>query len=158
MPVSGTDRLKAARQAAAEECQRLFDRLAIRRGLPSSLTVRLTGVWRESGEVAQSEVSLSIPKALTYDSGGRLTSDIKGHRVSVLNDGKRHFRVTIDGKQYPQLRVGLVEGELGIAVRKKRSGLQTGYPSEPVGGAVWRHLVDRHNLLDKSVEYAGSPG
>ncbi len=153
MSVSHSDRLQKLKQAITEECQKLLDKLVRQRGLPSKLRISLAAVYMEPAEIAECEASLVIPKVLTCDSRGQLTSNINGHYVSVVSDGNRHFKVTIDGKEYLRLSADLVEKELGIQVNKKRSGTQTGYPSEPVGRAVWRHLVDRYNLLDKTVEY-----
>jgi len=47
----------------------------------------------------------------------------------------------------------LVEEGLGIPAQKKKTGGQVGNPSEPLGRAVWRYLVDRYNGLDRSVDY-----
>lgn len=153
MGVAQSDRLKMVRRAVAEECQSLFDKLGSERGLPAELKIKLVATYRETGELAQCEVSLSIPEAIGYDTEGRLTGVINGHHVTVSSEGKRHFRVAIDGKEYLKLPSSMAERELGVEVSRKRSGAQAGYPSEPVGRAVWRHFVNRHNLLDNAVRY-----
>jgi len=158
MSVSHSDRLKELKQATIEECQKLLGKLVRQGGLPSELRIRLDAVYRKTAETAECEASLIIPKPLTYDSRGQLTSNIKGHHISVVSDGIRHFRVTIDGKKYSELSANFIEKDLSIKVNKKHLGMQTGYPSEPVGRSVWRHLVDRYNLLDKTVEYTDIKG
>lgn len=154
MRIDYTRRFEKTKEIVTEECLKLFETLY--RCIPSPAEFRITmSAWsKETGETAESKTSVVIPKPINnYKTMGRLTGKIRDHQVSVINDGAGHFRVTIDGKEYPRLPQRLVEEELGIPVQKKKSGAQSGYPSEPTGRAVWRRLTDRYNLLDKTVSY-----
>lgn len=103
-------------------------------------------------ELKGSLVNVSMPNPISYNSFGRLSGEVKGHRVSVESveaDGKRYFRAQIDSQQYERLPRNIVEEELGIEVQQKSSGGN----SEPIPRAVWRHLADRYNLFDRTVKY-----
>ncbi len=150
MRIDYTRRFEKTKEIVTEECLKLFETLY--RRITSPAEFRITMSAMSTGAISQCEASVAIPKPINYKTKGRLTGKIRDHQVSVINDGAGHFRVTIDGKEYPRLPQRLVEEELGIPVQKK-SGAQSGYPSETVGRAVWRHLTDRYNLLDKTVSY-----
>jgi hypothetical protein len=47
---------------------------------------------------------------------------------------------------------GRVYEELGIPVKEKQTGTQSGYPQEAVLRAVWRYFVDRYNEYTLGVE------
>jgi hypothetical protein len=92
---------------------------------------------------------------IKYNTPGRLTGRIKDSNVSVSHDGYRHFTARIDGEFYSWLSQGLVEEVFEIPVQKKRSGNQTGYPSESVIRALWRYFVDQYNA-GGDVRYSGN--
>lgn len=135
-----------------EQCLKLFEHLYKRTTLPANFAIMISSQSKETGEITESSVSIVIPKLINYKTMGRLTSEIRGHQVSVINDSEGHFEVTIDGEK-SKLSMILVEEGLGIPAQKKKTGGQVGNPSEPLGRAVWRYLVDRYNGLDRSVDY-----
>jgi hypothetical protein len=92
-------------------------------------------------------------KRILYSEKGRLTGTICTYQISIVHDGKRHFRAVINGEWYNSLSQRFVEKYLGILVHVKRSGSEVGYPSEPVPRSVWRHLVDRYNDFDDTVYF-----
>lgn len=149
MTIDHAGRFEKAKQDVAQECVKLFEALYRRSTSPAKFSILMTAVLRETGEIRECGTSFVIPEPINYKAMGRLTSKIGDHQVSVINDGEGHFRVTIDDKEYPRLPQRLVEEELGIPVQKKRAGGS----SETIGRAVWRHLTDRYNLLDKTVSY-----
>ncbi|MCJ7655641.1 MAG: hypothetical protein MUO97_10180 [Dehalococcoidia bacterium] len=101
-------------------------------------------------ELKGSLVNASMPTPILYDNSfGWLSGEVRGRRVSVDADGKRHFRAQIDSQLYERLPRSIVEEELGIEVQQKSSGGN----SEPIPRAVWRHLADRYNLFDRTVKY-----
>lgn len=146
MPIDYTKRFDKAKQDMTEQCLKLFKMLYT---YPAEFRILMSAVNRETGGISQSTASIVIPKPINYKTMGRLTGGIRDHQVSVINDGQGHFRVTIDNKEYPRLPRKLVEDQLGIPVQLK----QAGGSSETIGRAVWRHLTDRYNLLDKTVSY-----
>ncbi|MBA7678002.1 hypothetical protein ES703_86269 [subsurface metagenome] len=146
-------RFDKAKQEVAEQCLKLFERLYRHTTLPGEFTITMSTQNRETGEVRESKTSIVIPKPISYNTMGRLTGKIRAHQISVINDSEGHFKVTIDGEE-PKLSETLVEEDLGIPVQKKKTGGQVGYPSEPLGRAVWRYLADRYNDLDRSVDYS----
>ena len=148
--VDYSKRLERATQQVKERCLAAFDRLNASKALTlRRLTVELAGCRLATSEVRATQVGLEWPEPLSYDSSGRLTASIRGHRVSVAHDGKRRFRAEIDGKQRHPCPRHVVEEELGLQVHEKRSGGN----SESVPRAIWRHLVDRFNLFDEGVHY-----
>jgi len=153
MRIDYTRRFEKTKEIVTEECLKLFETLYRHITLPAEFTITVSAWSKETGETAESKTSVVIPKPINYKTMGRLTGKIGDHQVSVRNDGAGHFRVTIDEKEYPRLPQRLVKEELGIPVQKKKTGAQSGYPSETIGRAVWRHLTDHYNLLDKTVSY-----
>ena len=153
MRIDYTARFEKAKQIITEECQKVFEPLYKHSTLPTEFRITMSAVNKQTGEIAECEASVLIPHPINYKTRGRLTGKIRDHQVSVINDGEGHFRVTIDDKEYPSLSIDIVEKQLGIPVQKKRSGVQSGYRSEPLGRSVWRHLTDRYNLLDKTVNH-----
>jgi len=95
-------------------------------------------------------------KRLLYNDSGRMTGMIQNYQISILHDGRRHFKAVVNGKHYDSLSQEFVEKELGIQVHVKHTGSEIGYPSESVPRAVWRYLVDRHNDFDSKVLYEPS--
>ena len=158
MVINYTERFGRVKQAIGGECLKLFETLYKHSTLPVEFRITMSTMTKETGEIRECETSLVIPKPINYKTVGRLTGKIRDYQVSVVNDGEGHFRVTIDDKEYLSLSIGLVEKQLGIPVQKKQSGFQSGYPSEPLGRAVWRQLMNRYNLLDKAVEYKPTEG
>jgi len=153
MIIDYTARLEKGKQVITEECLKLFESLYRHSTFPAEFKITMSAVSKETGGIAEGETSFVIPKPIHYKTGGRLTGKIRDYQVSVINDGNGHFRVIMDDKEYSRLSIGLVEKQLGIPVQKKQSGAQSGYPSETIGRAVWRHLAQRYNLLDKTVQY-----
>jgi hypothetical protein len=158
MSIDHSERLKRAKQVMTEECLRLFETLYRHSTLPTEFKITISAVSKKTGGITEGKTSFVIGKLINYKTMGKLTGKVRDYQVSVINDGKGHFRVTIDGKEYPRLPQNIVEERLRIPVQKKRSGIQSGYPSEPVGRAVWRHLTDCYNLLDKTVQYEPTKG
>lgn len=142
-------RFEKAKQEVASQCLKLFETLYKYGTLTAEFTITMSAVDRETGGISSTKASIVIPKVIRYNTMGRLSGKIRDHQVSVVNDGEGHFRATIDGKEYPRLPQRLVEEELGILVQKKRAGGS----SETIGRAVWRHLADRYNRLDRTVSY-----
>jgi len=102
---------------------------------------------------------MRLPKRiqLKYNEPGIL----KGHTpngqfvtVQHTQSGPSGYRVLWDDKWYQWLYSDLVENELGIKVRRKKSGDQVGYPSEAVIRALWRYFVDLYNRGDPNVDYS----
>ena len=153
MAKDNTVRFNNVKQAVAEECQKLFEKLCRHSDLPDELKITLSALYRETAEISECETSVAIPKRINYKSAGRLIGKIRDYQVSVINDGDGHSMVTIEGKEHLPLRLSIVEQQLGIPVQKKRSGPQLGRPSETVGRAVWRHLADHYNRPDRTVQY-----
>jgi len=153
MAIDDVKRFDRAKQEVAEHCLKLFEQLYRHTTLPAEFAITISAQSKEVGKIMESRTSIVIPKPVNYNTMGRLTGKIRGHQVSVINDSEGHFKVTIDGEE-PKLSKTLVEEDLGIPVQKKKTGGQAGYPSEPLGRAVWRYLVDRHNDLDRSVDYS----
>jgi len=149
MPIDPNERFEKAKQEVARQSIKLFEKLRRFTTFPSKFTVTLQAQSEETGEVSSTEASVIIPKLIGYQTMGTLTGKIRDHQVSVRSDSAGHFRVTIDDKEYPRLPQRLVEEALGIPVQKKRAGGS----SETIGRAVWRHLADRYNLIDKTVSY-----
>ncbi len=149
MPINPAERFEKAKQEVAGECLKLFETLYRHITSPAEFRITMSAMSKETGAISQCEASVAIPKPINYKTMGRLTGKIGDHQVSVRNDGAGHFRVTIDEKEYPRLPQRLVEEELGIPVQKKSARGS----SETIGRAVWRHLTDRYNLLDKTVSY-----
>jgi hypothetical protein len=145
------NRYEKAEQIMIDECTKIFNKLYSRMIFPAKLKIKMSTFSEETG-IVESDTSFVIPKAINYNSEGNLTGKTKYYQVSVVNDGKGHFKVEIDSKK-TQLSMDLVEKQLGIPVQKKKTGSQSGYPSEPLGRAVWRNLMERYNLLDKTVKY-----
>jgi len=155
MFVSYTERSKKLKQLAGETSVQLFGKLQEGSGqLPSEVRIKISTVYH--GEMREVGDSVPIPTALSYDSEGQLSGEIRGHCVSVISDGSGHYVTTIDGRKSPRLTPNFVETEFGITVKKKQSGTQKGSPSETVGRAVWRHLVDRYNSFDNTVQFEES--
>lgn len=142
-------RFEKAKEEVVQQCLVLFKRLRRFTTFPSKFTITIQAQSGEAGEVSSTEASIVIPGLIGYTTTGRLSGKIRDHQVSVINDGEGHFRVAIDGKEYPRLPRKLVEEDLGIQVQRKRAGGS----SETIGRAVWRHLKDRYNLLDRTVSY-----
>ncbi len=150
MVIDYTARFERARQAIGEGCLKLFETLYRLSTLPIEFRITLSAVTKETGEIRECETSFVIPKPINYKTMGRLSGKTRDYQVSVLNDGEGHFRVTINGKEYPRLPQNIVEKQLGIPVQKKKAGGS----SETIGRAVWRHFTDRYNLLDEEVSYS----
>lgn len=157
MFASDAGRLNRVKQMVTEEYEKLFEKLRVYGYLHSEFRVKLSVVNKMTGQIAECEASVIIPQAISCETEGQLTGDIRGHHVAVTNDGSRHFRTIIDGKAYPNLDTDVVERQLGLKIKRKLSGAQLGYPSETLGRTVWRHLADHYNLLDKSVQYKETP-
>src|SRR4030042_1257440 len=132
-------------------CRELFESRCQYSGVMPATNVRIEIVIRALNvELKGSQVNVSMPNPISYDSSfGRLSVEVKGRMVSVDADDKRHFRAQIDGQMYERLPRSIVEKELGIGVQQKSSGGN----SEPIPRAVWRHLADRYNLFDRTVQY-----
>ncbi len=110
MPINPAERFEKAKQEVAGECLKLFETLY--RHITSPAEFRITMSAMSTGAISQCEASVAIPKPINYKTKGRLTGKIRDHQISVINDGAGHFRVTIDGKEYPRLPQRLVEEEL----------------------------------------------
>jgi hypothetical protein len=148
-------RYEKVKQIVIDECTKIFEKLYSRMIFPAELKIKMSTIPEETG-IVESNTSFVIPKTINYNSAGSLVGKIKNYQISVINDGKRHFRVMIDGKEYPSLKIDFVEKQLGIPVQKKKTGPQSGYSLEPLGRAVWRNLKERYNMLDKTVQYEPS--
>lgn len=146
-------RFDKAKQEVTEQCLKLFEMLYRFSTFQAEFTITMSAQYRDTGEVRESKTSIVIPKPISYKTMGRLTGKIRGYLISVINDSEGHFKVMIDGEE-SKLSKTRVEEDLGIPVQKKKTGGQVGYPSEPLGRAVWRYLVDRYNDLDRSVDYS----
>jgi len=153
MHIDTARRYDKAKQELVRQTIELLEELRRFTSFPSKFTVTLKAQSEETGEILESKTSIVIPKLINYKTMGRLIGKIGDHQVSVMNDSEGHFRVTIDNKEYPSLPQKFVEEELGIPVQTKQRGKQAGYPSEPVGRAVWRHMAECYNLLDRTVIY-----
>jgi len=149
MTIDYTARFEKAKQEVTEQCLKLFETLYRHSTLPLEFRITMSAVSKGTGEVRETKTLILIPEPITYKTMGTLTGKIKDYEVSAENDGEGHFRVTINGKEYPRLHRNIVEEQLGIPAQKKHSGV----PSETLGRTVWRHLTDRYNLLDMTVSY-----
>jgi hypothetical protein len=94
-----------------------------------------------------------FPKGIPYNTPGELTGEIKGYDVSVFQYRQGRFKTWINGQERKSLSRKFVEENLGISVRKKRSGPQAGQHSETNSKPVWHHLADRHKGGDMTVFY-----
>lgn len=153
MSINYAARFETVKEEVTVQCVMLLGRLREFTRFPSKFTIIIQAQSKETGETASTEASVVIPRPINYKTRGRLTGKIGDHQLSVTSDGQGHFKVTIDDKKYPKLPQKLIEEQLGIPVQTKKSGAQSGYPSEPLGRAVWRHLADRYNVLDRTVSY-----
>ncbi|GEM_PF-6042671 len=145
-----------AKQEVINRCLDLLERLrqASETGLlPDELRIDITGVWSSGERATVFGERVVIPKPISYITPGRLSGKVQGHEISVSNDGEGHFRAVVNGKPRHPLSSTFVEEELKIPVHRKKSGSQTGYPSEPVPRAVWRRLMQRYNSGDPTVHY-----
>ena len=151
-----TGRFETARQEVAHRCLELFERLCPIHGtLPDGVRIEMLAYSTVGTEHRSSKRTSTIqwPNPIPYNRPGRVTGVIEGYQISVSHDGERRFTTRVNGELHTSLRSSFVESQLGIPVRRKRSGNQPGSPSETLAYAVWKHLLDRYNNLDRTVVY-----
>lgn len=96
-----------------------------------------------------------MPKRLNYaDTGALRGATPSGEVVTIrhLQRGQSRFQIVWAGETLDWSYAGRVHEELGISVKEKQTGKQTGYPQEAVLRAVWRYFVDRYNEYSPDVE------
>jgi hypothetical protein len=143
-----------ARQEVINRCVEMFERLCRSEAgrLPDELHITMRARWPsvsvETDALVVTPKPIVIPKPIRYNTDGQLTGKIRDYEVAITQYDLRFIPV-INGKQLSGLTMSFVEGELGISVRRKRSG----GGSETLSRAVWRHLADRYNEGDPAVHY-----
>lgn len=80
----------------------------------------------------------------------------KGPILTVWHQrsGRTGFRIYRDGQWHDSFRQQALDRLFGISPRRKKTGSQSGYPSEPVIRAAWRYLKERYNEGDPDVTYS----
>ena len=94
---------------------------------------------------------------LNYTSGGFLRGRTQKGPVVVAGheeEGGTGFVLYFETRKYDRYGQDDLEVDFGVAPRKKRTGPQQGYPSEPVLRAMWRYFVNRYNQGDSGVKYS----
>ena len=82
----------------------------------------------------------------------------KGQTLTVWHkkSGRTGFQLYWEGKWHDSFSQQELDGLFGISPRAKKTGSQSGYPSEPVIQAAWRYLKERYNEGDLGVTYSES--
>lgn len=94
---------------------------------------------------------------LKYNDAGTLRGKVPNGQYIIirhLKAGPSNYEVIWEGRSYRWLYSGLVEDELRIVVHRKKTGLQTGRPSEAVLRAIWRYMVDQYNSRNPEISYS----